>query len=571
MEIPYEVTARRDTGLYNAKVGIWLFLASEVMLFGGLFSAYVFLRVGVNDGVDTPWPMGLDVHGSGIWLGFLNTIILILSSVFVVFAWLALKERNWNVFRNWMSAVIACAAIFMCVKAFEYNKKLNHHYGIKLNDDSVVEGEIANGTDKISFEASKVTLSLQSDLPAFVGHVDGAFPDFTVMEGEETIALKGEKGLKKWFYKKRARVSQDLAASRKEFRAAKKKGEPAQLKIVSTKAELTAVKLETLKLAPDMNVEALEGRLLFNNITEIEEADKESEGEEGDTKEAEEEKVVIVVAKAYEPMTIDVVSAILASGMNEIEVITFKPFKLLAKDRKITTYDKAKLNYIDNVVVEGKLINDHVELIPHQIDLQMVPIGKQQDSMAWGFFEKYPKVRPNWEKAQEKSLEKIRGHFKGEPIPGKVVQSAYINLHTIPHEDFEGEGDDHAKSEEKKSEDDPHKGDHAEEKHGHADADGHGDHGDEHHTISVPRSDIRFMGNHGPRYGNYYAIYFTMTALHGLHVIGGALVLLHFVMFGKKLYLKNPEHLANRVEVGGLFWHFVDLVWIFLFPIMYLL
>ena len=37
MEIPYEVTPRRDTGLYNAKLGIWLFLASEVMLFGGLF------------------------------------------------------------------------------------------------------------------------------------------------------------------------------------------------------------------------------------------------------------------------------------------------------------------------------------------------------------------------------------------------------------------------------------------------------------------------------------------------------------------------------------------------------
>jgi cytochrome c oxidase subunit 3 len=37
MEIPYISQARRDTGLYNAKAGIWLFLASEVMLFGALF------------------------------------------------------------------------------------------------------------------------------------------------------------------------------------------------------------------------------------------------------------------------------------------------------------------------------------------------------------------------------------------------------------------------------------------------------------------------------------------------------------------------------------------------------
>jgi len=48
MEIPYTVHPREDTGLYNAKLGIWLFLASEVMLFGGLFSAYILLRVGAD-------------------------------------------------------------------------------------------------------------------------------------------------------------------------------------------------------------------------------------------------------------------------------------------------------------------------------------------------------------------------------------------------------------------------------------------------------------------------------------------------------------------------------------------
>ena len=46
MEIPYTVTARKDTGLFNAKVGIWLFLASEVMLFGALFSTLVLLEHG---------------------------------------------------------------------------------------------------------------------------------------------------------------------------------------------------------------------------------------------------------------------------------------------------------------------------------------------------------------------------------------------------------------------------------------------------------------------------------------------------------------------------------------------
>lgn len=98
---------------------------------------------------------------------------------------------------------------------------------------------------------------------------------------------------------------------------------------------------------------------------------------------------------------------------------------------------------------------------------------------------------------------------------------------------------------------------------------GAGHHG--HPYVTVPFEDVRFFSNYGPRKNPYNAIYFTMTGLHGLHVLGGMFVLGYFLVFGRKLFLQNPEHMANRVEVGGLFWHFVDLVWIFLFPIFYLM
>ena len=65
--------------------------------------------------------------------------------------------------------------------------------------------------------------------------------------------------------------------------------------------------------------------------------------------------------------------------------------------------------------------------------------------------------------------------------------------------------------------------------------------------------------------------YFTITGLHGAHVLAGVLVMAYFFFFGHKIYRQNPEHQANRIEVVGLFWHFVDLVWIFVFPIFYLL
>ncbi|RPJ34603.1 MAG: heme-copper oxidase subunit III [Verrucomicrobiaceae bacterium] len=89
--------------------------------------------------------------------------------------------------------------------------------------------------------------------------------------------------------------------------------------------------------------------------------------------------------------------------------------------------------------------------------------------------------------------------------------------------------------------------------------------------FSLPREQVGFASKFTPAWNTYYAIYFTITALHGLHVIGGALVLAFYLFFGRKMYDTNPEWLANRVEIGGLFWHFVDLVWIFVFPIFYLM
>jgi cytochrome c oxidase subunit 3 len=74
-----------------------------------------------------------------------------------------------------------------------------------------------------------------------------------------------------------------------------------------------------------------------------------------------------------------------------------------------------------------------------------------------------------------------------------------------------------------------------------------------------------------PSHGPYFAIYFTLTALHALHVLGGAIVIFYIWGPGAKMWKTDPQRYMNRVEVSGLFWHFVDLVWIFLFPVLYLL
>jgi len=120
MEIPYTVETRADTGLNNVKLGIWLFLASEVMLFGGLFSSYILLRVGAVE-----WPFGSDILS--VPLATFNTIVLIGSSVTMVMAWASLKLKDLPKYKLYMGLTVALALVFLVVKMYEYADKFSHH------------------------------------------------------------------------------------------------------------------------------------------------------------------------------------------------------------------------------------------------------------------------------------------------------------------------------------------------------------------------------------------------------------------------------------------------------------
>src|SRR5688572_27634657 len=106
MEIPYTVDVRPDTGLSNGKLGVWLFLASEVMLFGALFSSYILLRVG-----STEWPQGSEELS--VPLAAFNTVVLIASSVTMVMAWASLKMQNFARFRLFLGATILLSFVFL--------------------------------------------------------------------------------------------------------------------------------------------------------------------------------------------------------------------------------------------------------------------------------------------------------------------------------------------------------------------------------------------------------------------------------------------------------------------------
>ena len=119
MEIPYTVAERPDTGLNNGKIGIWLFLASEVMLFGALFASYLMMRIGA-----TTWPRGDTILN--VPLATLNTVILISSSVTMVMAWASLKKGSFPRYRLFMGGTVLLGFGFLIVKYIEYSAKFHH-------------------------------------------------------------------------------------------------------------------------------------------------------------------------------------------------------------------------------------------------------------------------------------------------------------------------------------------------------------------------------------------------------------------------------------------------------------
>ena len=120
-EIRYIAKPHPVTGVTNSKLGVWCFLASEVMLFGGLFSAYILIRTG-----SSAWPHGRDLLN--VPLATLNTMILITSSVTMVMSWASLMMKNFSKYRFYMGLTILLGLAFLVVKSFEYAHKFEHHH-----------------------------------------------------------------------------------------------------------------------------------------------------------------------------------------------------------------------------------------------------------------------------------------------------------------------------------------------------------------------------------------------------------------------------------------------------------
>src|SRR5882724_7112838 len=119
--IPYITEPREDTGVTNGKIGICLFLASEVMLFGAFFATYIVMRMGSE-----VWPRGWEAQN--VPLGTVNTLVLITSSVTMVMAWASLERSDLGKFRMFGALTVGLGFVFLIIKYFEYM----HHFAERM-------------------------------------------------------------------------------------------------------------------------------------------------------------------------------------------------------------------------------------------------------------------------------------------------------------------------------------------------------------------------------------------------------------------------------------------------------
>ncbi len=106
--------------LSNGKLFMWLFLSTEIMFFAALIGAYIVVRFGAPT-----WPTPHDVHLVEV-IGFFNTLVLVMSSVTIVYCLEACKTNKTGVAKIFMGATLLLGSIFLGIKIYEYSSKFSH-------------------------------------------------------------------------------------------------------------------------------------------------------------------------------------------------------------------------------------------------------------------------------------------------------------------------------------------------------------------------------------------------------------------------------------------------------------
>jgi cytochrome c oxidase subunit 3 len=124
---PAKPAVKMGLPIPNSKLGMWLFLGTEIMFFTAFIGTYIVLYFGSVDASGrSAWPTDTHITHINILAGAINTFVLIFSSYMVVVAHEAMGQRNFKKAYQSLIITFACACLFLGIKGYEYYGKWSH-------------------------------------------------------------------------------------------------------------------------------------------------------------------------------------------------------------------------------------------------------------------------------------------------------------------------------------------------------------------------------------------------------------------------------------------------------------
>ena len=500
----------------NSKLGMWLFLGTEIMFFTAFIGTYIVLRMG-----SPGWPTDVHVTHISIAAGGINTFVLILSSFLVVLAHDALLGQKFARAWHFMLWTLVLGFVFLGIKSYEYTGKFQHDIlpghipeSDKQAMDKVVRqfGYIVD-TKLAAMFSKQVTVTFELDnggkekpgLEEVKSTLVPAFPN-----GEEVTAADGAS------FKVRT-ISQDPATVASAITTAFADGKLGRVKVVESDSK-DIIKREEQKSELDLRISILNGK---PNPTD---AQKEKLAEAGAVSQLFAEQVDLKEHVRNNWLLAFPQSAFdLYRTMDESSDDWKTKYEAWKNANRIAI-DEGKLRDLKDYLTNGKM--DACTL--HDVNERVVDLKKARFKLTGESL-----ISLRTESVPEELLSNLN-RLKGEEF---TRQDFLEELKDILTEDelrrYQERILNHAEKDER---------------------------------LSLLLSTLQPA--HPILYGNLFASnYFLMTGFHALHVIIGLFMFALVLKKGSKLCLAD----ATFVENIGLYWHFVDLVWIFLFPLIYII
>lgn len=550
----------------RGKTMLWLFLSTEIMFFSALIGTYVVVRFGAPSG---SWPKPVDVHVEE-WVGAINTFVLICSSVSIVLAHDAARRSRSLAAWRWVLVTFLLGGLFLGFKAYEYRAKYQHalvpfppHGNIYDRADVHYVGAV---TDRLNQMASDINRDTARQ-NALTGELASLSGDLETLE-EEVSALKkkrGELALKIVDAGRQGTAADasepDLQSVGSELATVESDLKTASAALEKMKDQAPARRYELARLQLDETARAQ--RLTVVNRLLAVAAKWTSRVVGRDPDPATQQLAMLAFAHDIYPL----------NSTEQVAEHYYRQEKV-----QLTQLIRDTQQALADVGAKGAAATERMTQVQAKSEKLAAEAATLNEELS-----KLPEEKPAAEKATEQkssedsasnadvateksSEQRSQADAQPDAEADKANGRRMEIVKRLAEIESETAGNAQAMTEAAQAATD------AETARGQLQSE---------HDAAVARQTFReeMAGTHGglnhryewlrlpmaiPSGHMWSSTYFLLTGIHALHVFIGLIV------FAIILTLRLGPAQANLLENSGLYWHFVDIVWIFLFPLIYL-